>query len=112
MWMFTLILIMGFGVWVLHVGVAPDNQIVTTLLGVLVGTAFGSVNGALFTSMNGTTPPDNTVTKTVSTTVTPPNPLAEENNASSGVQTQVNTTLNTPVNTLNDHIKLQVPSIL
>jgi tellurite resistance protein TehA-like permease len=56
MWLFTLCLIMAFGIWVIKERIEPTNPIVTGILGVLIGTAFGSVNGALFTSMTGEVP--------------------------------------------------------
>jgi hypothetical protein len=73
LWIFTLLAIMGFGIWVLHAHIEPQNQIVTSLLGVLIGTAFGSVNGALFTSMTGEVPSqdNSSVTTTKTSIVTP-----------------------------------------
>jgi len=90
MWMFTLIIILGFGIWVLKAGIEPQSPIVTSLLGVLIGTAFGSVNGALFSQMTGESKGTGTTSTTTTTTIPPMTSNQKDSNISS-VKTQVNT---------------------
>jgi hypothetical protein len=56
MWYSTLAITVGFCIWVVARGIDPQNAVVVTLLGVLVGQAFGNVNGALFKTMTGDEP--------------------------------------------------------
>lgn len=74
LWLFTLSAMIVFSVWIIVKGIDPQNAVVVTLLGVLVGQAFGNVNGALFKTMTGEEPskPTSTVSTTTSTVVTKP----------------------------------------
>lgn len=56
MWLFTLMITVLFCVWIIVKGVDPQHPVVTTLLGMLVAQAFGTVNGALFTAFKGEDP--------------------------------------------------------
>jgi hypothetical protein len=70
----TLLLTLGFGVWVLTRGIDPQNATVILLMGMLSSGAFGGVSGALFTRMTGQDPkpPGTAYTKSETTSsVTP-----------------------------------------
>ena len=56
LWLFTLILTVGFCIWVIVKGIDPQHAVVITLIGTLTGTAFGNVNGAFFKTMTGEDP--------------------------------------------------------
>jgi hypothetical protein len=69
-WVGTLTITVFFGVWVIRVGIDPQHQVVTIILGMLISQAFGNVNGALFKTMTGEkpAPPSNTTTTSTSST--------------------------------------------
>lgn len=52
----TLFLTIGFGVWIIARGVDPQNAVAITILGMLSSGAFGGVSGALFSQMKGQDP--------------------------------------------------------
>jgi hypothetical protein len=56
LWVGTLLLTLGFGIWVISKGVDPQHAVVVTLLGMLYSGAFGGVTGALFKTMTGEDP--------------------------------------------------------
>jgi len=56
LWILTLTLQVGLGVWVIIRGVDPQHTVVTVLFAMLSGQAFGNVNGALFKRMTGEEP--------------------------------------------------------
>lgn len=71
LWVFTLLVISSFCIWIIIRGEDPQNAVVVTLLGTLIGTAFGTVNGAFFKTMTGEDPkPPSTVVSKTETSVT------------------------------------------
>jgi len=83
MWVFTLTLIMVFGICLIKYHIDANNPVVSRMMEVLIGTAFGSVNGALFVSMTGSS-------STSVNTSTPTQPYPTENNALNQATTQGN----------------------
>ena|SRR5277367_6593194 len=84
-WIFTLMLTVGFGMWVIVRGVDPQHTVVTVIFGMLISQAFGGVNGVLFKTMTGEDPKINgkssvATTSTLSTTstTTTPDPATPE----------------------------------
>jgi hypothetical protein len=82
MWFTSLFLTMAFVIWVLHVGIDPQNAAVVVALAMLTSGAFGGVNGALFKTMTGEEPktPVGSSSETVVTTQvhTPGGPILPE----------------------------------